>query len=200
MTATIARRGFAALACAAVLSGPLLAGCAGSAGSPGSQDGQNYVAGDGALTILAPDDRGAPVALSGTTVEGDRLDVASLRGAPVVLNVWYAACPPCRKEAPELEKAAQRLKAQGVRFVGINTRDTDPATAAAFQRTFNVGYPSLMGDSTALLPLRGVVAPNAVPSTVVLDAQGRVAARISGATTATTILDVVEDVMAGSGS
>ncbi|HEY6798783.1 MAG TPA: TlpA disulfide reductase family protein [Kineosporiaceae bacterium] len=180
----------AALALAGVVG---LGGCSSS-----SAAGTNYVAGDGTVRLVAADERGAPVELRGTTLEGTPVDVGSYRGKIVVLNVWGSWCPPCRKEAPELQAAAQRLGPQGVQFVGIDTSDPDPAQAIAFQKTFGVTYPSI-SDPTgdALLALRGAVPPNAIPTTLVLDRQGRVAARISSATTATTLADLVSDVVAG---
>jgi thiol-disulfide isomerase/thioredoxin len=119
----------------------------------------------------------------------------------VVINVWGSWCPPCRKEAPELQAAAQKLGPQGVQFLGIDTSDSDRDQALAYQRTFGITYPSISDPAgDALLALRGAVAPNAIPTTLVLDQQGRVAARISAATTATTLVDVVGDVSAGKGT
>lgn len=187
------RRTAAALvaAAAAVLA---LAGCGSGGGTAPARAG--FVAGDGTITVIEPDRRGQPIDLAGTTLEGQRLDVATFRGAPVVLNVWGSWCGPCRKEAPDLEAAHQQLQARGVSFLGINTREEDPAQALAFQRSFEVTYPSLADQGgTLLLSLRGAVAPNAIPTTVVLDDQGRIAARITGATTRTTLVDVVESVL-----
>lgn len=175
-----------------VLAGPL-AGCT---SSDDAASGGGFVAGDGTVTVIEADERGEPVDLSGATLEGTPLDVASLRGGPVVVNVWGSWCPPCRKEAPDLEAAHQRLKTEDVSFLGINTREEDPAQALAFQRTFEVTYPSLSDEGgTLLLSLRGAVAPNAIPTTLVLDDQGRIAARITGGTTAATLVGVVESVI-----
>jgi thiol-disulfide isomerase/thioredoxin len=173
----------------------LLTACGGSSNS---SSGTNFVAGDGTITLVPQGRRQAAVELRGTTLEGVPVDVATYRGKVVVLNVWGSWCPPCRKEAPDLQAASQKLAAQGVQFLGINTNDPDPAQALAFQKSFGVTYPSL-ADRTgaALLALRGAVAPNAVPTTLVLDTQGRVAARISSATTTTTLTDLVEDVLSG---
>ena len=188
-----ARRRSALLATALLTA--LLTAC--SSPSNGST-GTNYVAGDGTITLVAAVKRQAPVALRGTTLEGQPVDVAAYRGSVVVVNVWGSWCPPCRKEAPDLQAASQRLAGQGVKFLGVNTGDADPAQAVGFQKTFGVTYPSI-ADSTgaALLSLRGAVAPNAIPTTLVLDTQGRVAARISSATTTTTLTDLVGDVIAG---
>lgn len=189
MTGWRARRAAAPLVVAAVL-GAGLAGC-GEASSGGGTGG-------GTITLVPEGKRQQAVELRGTTLEGTPLDVASFRGKVVVLNVWGSWCPPCRKEAPDLQAAYTQLRPKGVEFVGIDTNDKDKAQALAFQKTFGVTYPSLADDGgAALLALRGAVAANAVPTTLVLDRQGRIAARISSATTKATVVGVVEDVLAG---
>jgi thiol-disulfide isomerase/thioredoxin len=175
-----------------------IAGCATDSAGGGQRGGVGFVVGEDGATItrIESQRRSAPVDLSGQTLEGQRLDIAGLRGEPVVVNVWGSWCSPCRREAPALVAAAARLADRGVSFVGINTRDDDRAQALAFQRTFEVGYPSLVDDGgTLLLALRGAVAPNAIPTTLVLDGQGRIAARITGATTEATLVGVVEWVL-----
>ncbi len=166
-----------------------------SGGSTGASTGEaGFVAGDGTLKLLAGDERQSPVSLTGETLDGARLDLASLRGKPVVLNVWGSWCGPCRKEAPDLIAAAKEL-GSSASFVGINTRDADQAQAKAFERSYGVTYPSFFDPGgTLLLSLRGAVAPNAIPTTLVLDGQGRIAARITGATTKATLVGVVQDV------
>ena len=160
-------------------------------------DAKNYVAGDGSVVQLAPQERGEPVELSGETADGATVDVAAWRGTPVVLNVWYAACAPCRAEAPDLAETSQAYADEGVRFVGINTRDDGPGVEA-FERTYGVEYPSLLDarDGAALLALRGDVPPQAVPTTLVLDAEGRVAARVLGRVEASTLRALIDDVLA----
>lgn len=177
--------------------GLALAACSSSNGSQTS--GQSFVAGDHTITLLAPDQRPTPGTLRGQTIDGKVLDLVSQKGHAVVLNVWGSWCAPCQKEAPALEKASQELKAKGVTFIGINTRENgNKDAAAAFQRTYGITYPSLFdADSNALLALRGAVSANAIPSTVVIDPQGRIAARISGATTTATLVDLVQDVLTG---
>jgi thiol-disulfide isomerase/thioredoxin len=165
----------------------------------GQQAGQNFVAGDGTITIVAPDKRPRPGELRGTTVDGRTIDLAEYRGHAVVLNVWGSWCAPCQQEAPALQAAARQLASQGVEFLGINTRETGgTAAASAFERTYGITYPSLFDQGEDyLLALRGAVAANAIPSTVVLDPQGRIAARISGPTTKDTLVDLVDDVLTG---
>jgi thiol-disulfide isomerase/thioredoxin len=189
----------AVLSLTAVGAAVVLAGCTGggSSGTNGTSSvgsGISYVAGDGMVTIVKPQDRKQPVNLSGTTLDGSRIDLASYRGHPVVVNIWGSWCGPCRKEAPALQAAYTQLKASGVVFLGVDTRDDDPAQAKAFEENFGITYPSIVDDGGAvLLNLRGVVAPSAVPTTLVIDEQGRVAARVSGGVDTTTLVGLVHD-------
>ncbi len=180
------------------LAGTALAGCT-ALGSVDDQaragDDKGYISGNGAVAEVAAADRGDPVAVSGTTTTGEELALADLRGEVVVLNLWYAACGPCRVEAPDLAEIAQASEADGVRFVGINTRD-DAAGAQAFERTFDIPYPTIVDDQgAAVLALRGQLVPNAVPTTLVVDREGRVAARISGRADASVLRELIETVV-----
>ena len=178
---------------------PVLAGCSSSAlGQQAEQgDSKGYISGDGTRQQVPVAERGAPVELSGTTTDGSEVDLADWRGSVVVVNVWYAACGPCRVEAPDLAAVAAETAPAGVRFVGVNTED-DAGTAAAFERTFSIPYPSVLdaADGEALLALRGTVPPQAVPSTVILDTRGRPAARVLGRVEPDVLTGLVEDVLA----
>lgn len=183
---------FARSAAALVACSLALAGCTAQQDTPDL----GYVPGDGSITELAPSEREQPVSFSGESAEGDEIDLTRLRGDVVVLNLWYAACGPCRKEAPDLVSVASEMEPEGVEFVGINTRD-DAATAQSFQRTFDIPYPSLLDASgQAVLALRGKVSPNAVPTTLVLDKEGRVAARVVGIVEEATLRAMVKTVVA----
>jgi thiol-disulfide isomerase/thioredoxin len=187
--------GRTAVSFAAVGVAALLAGCGGSGSSGnGVGSGISYVAGDGTVTMVPAKDRKQPVNLSGKTIDGTLIELAGYRGHPVVVNVWGSWCGPCRKEAPALQAAYAQLKSSGVAFLGIDTRDDDPAQAKAFEDNFGITYPSIVDDGGAvLLNLRGVVAPSAVPTTLVIDEQGRVAARVSGPVDTTTLVGLVHD-------
>jgi thiol-disulfide isomerase/thioredoxin len=165
----------------------LLAGCSGdgSVGTPSAQEG-------GARIMVPVDQRKEPIELVGTTLTDARLDLATLRGKPVVLNVWGSWCPPCRKEAPDLQAAATEL-ADKAAFVGIATRD-EKANALAYERQFKITYPSFLDRGDLLLALRGAVASQSPPVTLVLDAQGRIAAKFVGPVTRRTLVGMVEDV------
>ncbi|GAT85439.1 thiol-disulfide isomerase [Paenarthrobacter nicotinovorans] len=143
-------------------------------------DNKNYVAGDGSVTEFAKADRAAPVALKGTLFNGNEVKPEDLKGKVTVLNFWFAACAPCRIEAPQLEALHQEFKDQGVQFFGVNLRD-EKATAEAFDKTFNLTYPSFNDkDGSVLLSVSGIVPPGAVPTTLVLDKEGKVASRVLG--------------------
>lgn len=174
----------------AVATGVMLAGCSSADGVAGQVGDAGYIAGDGIVTEVAVDQRTAPQAFAGPLVDGGEFDSASLDGVTLV-NFWYAACPPCRVEAPVLAELHAEYGDE-VDFIGVNTRD-GAAQAAAFEEQFGIEYPSILDDESAAaqLAFTGIVAPNAVPSTIVLDAEGRVAARVSGAVTDTSILSTL---------
>ncbi|MGC5617686.1 TlpA family protein disulfide reductase [Georgenia sp. Z1491] len=174
-----------------------LAGCApGSGGSPAEVAGAGYVSGDGSLSLWTPDERGAPVEMTGTSYTGESIDLTDWRGEVAVVNFWYAACPPCRAEAPALEAIAEDYQDQGVRLLGVNPRD-DTATAQAFERTFQIPYPSIHDQSArAVAAFQGLVPLQAMPTTVVLDRQGRVAARIMGEFDPTSLRGLIDDTLA----
>ncbi len=140
----------------------------------------SYVAGDGSVAEYAPESRREPLTVQGTLFDGTRAGSQEWAGQVVVLNVWYAACAPCRAESPTLAALHQDFAQQGVQFYGINIRD-ESATADAFERNFDISYPSFEDrDGQILLSLTEYVPPQAVPTTLVLDREGRVAARVLG--------------------
>jgi peroxiredoxin len=132
--------------------------------------------------------------VSGTTVTGATLNLSSYRGDTVVLNFWGSWCAPCRAEAPALGQLARQLQPKGVRCVGIDIQD-QPDSAKAFMQTFNVSYPSLSdpGDQIAL-GFHSTVPPAAIPTTLVIDRSGRIAARIYGPATYKELKSLVDEV------
>lgn len=183
------RRVTAALA-STVVAVLALAGCASADGVAGQVGDAGYIAGDGFVTEFAPADRVAPEAFGGPLAEGGDFDSAELEGVTLV-NFWYAACPPCRVEAPVLAELHAEF-GDRVDFIGVNVRD-GAAQAESFEQQFGIDYPSILDDESAQaqLAFTGIVAPNAVPSTIILDSDGRVAARVSGAVTDTSILSTL---------
>jgi thiol-disulfide isomerase/thioredoxin len=162
-----------------------LTGCSGG-GTSSSEE--SFVSGDGSTTFIKASDRKIAPAISGLTLSGNQYTYSKDKVA--VVNVWASWCAPCRAEAPTL--AALANKYTDVAFIGILTRD-NPATAEAFQRRFKLPYPTIIDDSI-LIGFKGSLPANAIPSTVILDKKGNVAARISGAVTVAALTDLIEKV------
>jgi thiol-disulfide isomerase/thioredoxin len=168
-----------------------LAGCSGGSGitpDPDRSDGNT-------IERIDAVDRGAPLTVSGTTLEGAALSTASYQGKVVVLNYWGSWCQPCIKETPDLKKAWAQLEGKGVQFVGLDAQEEAP-TGLAFMKVNDLTYPSLQWDGGKfLLQLKGK-AP-APPVTIVLDQQGRLAARVVGPVTTATLVGLVTDLQSG---
>jgi len=164
-----------------------LTGCSGG-GTSSSEE--SFVSGDGATTFIKIADRKIAPSITGLTLSGTNYTYAKDKVA--VVNVWASWCSPCRAEAPTLASLANKYS--DVAFIGILTRD-NPANAEAFARRFKLPYPTVIDDSI-LIGFKGSLPANAIPSTVVLDKKGRVAARISGALTVASLTQLIERVSA----
>ncbi len=182
------RAALMARACAVIAlagAGIAVAGCDGGAIGQNTpiSDGQNFVSSSYASTVFSVGSRPVAPKVSGTSLTGKPLTLASYRGDVIVLNFWGSWCAPCRAEAPVLGTLARQMAGRGVRFVGVDIRD-EPDAALAFMQDFNVGYPSFSDPSDLIaLEFRGVATPSAIPSTIVIDRSGRIAARIIGGVT-----------------
>lgn len=134
--------------------------------------------GDQRLTHVAPAERKAAPDISGETLAGEPVALSDFRGKIVVINVWGSWCAPGRAEAPHLQKVYADLRDQGVAFLGINTRDASKEVARRFEETFGVTYPSLFDrEGRQLLKFKGTLPPSSIPTTLVIDRKGRIAAR-----------------------
>jgi thiol-disulfide isomerase/thioredoxin len=170
---------------AAIVAGVLvLSGCAAGQGATAGGTGgssTNFVAGTVGTTAFKAGQRPAEPQVSGVTLTGQRLSLAALRGSVVVMNFWASWCTPCRGEAPTLGQLYRAYRARGVQFVGVNIKDPGQANGEAFERSFGIGYPSLYDPAgQILLAFRATVFPSAIPSTLVIDRSGHIAARITG--------------------
>lgn len=176
-TAAVCRAAGAAAVTTALALALSACGSEDDASSSGAET--QFVPGTGEITQVDKEKRTAAPDIEGETVDGGRLALSDYRGKIVVLNVWGSWCAPCRAEAPNLVKVAEDTEDEGVRFVGINTRDLDVANAKAFDRTYGVEYPSLYDPSGKLILKfpEGSLNPKSIPSTLILDTEGRIAAR-----------------------
>jgi thiol-disulfide isomerase/thioredoxin len=183
-----------AMAAAAALT---LSAC-GNGGTSGGGGNTGFVTGNNGIDTVPQGKRATAPDLSGKTIDGRTLDVAGFKGKVVVINVWGSWCGPCREEAKYFSKVSQAYEGKGVQFVGINTRDTSTTPAVAFEKEHGISYPSLY-DPTGKLMLRfkkGTLNPQLIPSTLVIDKDGKVAARALEALDDTSLLKMLKPVLA----
>jgi thiol-disulfide isomerase/thioredoxin len=150
------------------------------------------------LTQIPPEERKELSAVTGPALGSNKtISTQDYRGKVVVINVWGSWCPPCRKEAPDLQAASVETK-NVAQFIGITSKDYDPAPAEAFVRSFKITYPSIYDPSgKALLAFAGELPPSAIPSTMIIDRQGRLAVRILSEVSKITLVDMINDVANG---
>ncbi|MFE2288523.1 TlpA family protein disulfide reductase [Streptomyces sp. NPDC059443] len=179
-----------------------LTACGDSGGGGGKASGSagGYVTGSNGVSTVAKADRVDAPKLDGETVDGKTLDTTTLKGKVVVLNVWGSWCPPCRAEAANFAKVSKEMADAGkdVAFVGINTRDNSKQNAVSFEETYGITYPSLY-DPDGKLILRfpkGALNPQAIPSTIVLDKDGKIAARTLAAVNEEQLRSMIEPFLA----
>ena len=165
----------------------LLSSC-GNGGT--SSAGESFIAGNGATTYVKPADRISAPQLSGMTLLGTNYTLP--KNELAVINVWASWCSPCRAEEPTL--AALTVKYPNVNFLGILTRD-NLVNAESFVRKRKSPYPTLIDDA-ALIGFSKSLPANAIPSTVVLDKDGKVAGRISGIVTIASLSELLDKVAA----
>lgn len=184
----------------AVLAGTLVvSGCSDGGNSIADQaragNNKNYIAGDGSVTTIGAGQRETTLDLNGTTLEGTAWSSSEARGDVLVVNVWGSWCPPCRDETEDLVTVHGEFTDAGepVQFMGVNDRDSVP-TAQAFEKAHDVEYPSLEDNGGATrADLLGLA--NATPSTLVVDPEGLVAARVNGPVSASTLRALIQDVL-----
>lgn len=160
-----------------------------------------FVAGDGTILEIPAEQRSTAVEFSGVDESGATLSSSEYLGQVLVVNFWYAGCAPCRAEAPTLEQINQGFTPGSAAMIGVNVRD-QASTVTSFNEKFGITYPSILDvDSGSVqLAFTGTVPANAVPTTLVLDQQGRVAARILGKLADASILTtIVNDLIAANG-
>lgn len=160
----------------------LLSGCVSNDPLAVDANNENFTSADGSVTEVAPANRGEAVSFeSSDTTDGSTLRSEDFRGSVLVVNFWYAACPPCRAEAPDLAELATAYADKGVLFLGVNVFD-NASGAQSFEKSFDIPYPSILDADTGELRLAFAsdLPPSGIPTTFIVDRDGRVAARVVG--------------------
>jgi peroxiredoxin len=181
----------------AALGAVLLAGCSTGAGAVDVNNGGEFrfVAGTPAGKVIPADERAAAPEFSGQLLGGGQFSSTELAGDVAVLNFWGSWCAPCRVETPEFQQVYADVKDQGVQFLGLNVKETSEQFAVAFVDRFGIEFPSLYDPrGEVALAFRGYPA-NAIPSTIVLDTQGRVAAVYTGTVSKKDLRTVIDRVL-----
>jgi peroxiredoxin len=159
---------------------------------------KGFISGDGRVVEIPIEQRGEPVVFTGVSETGEELSSEDYLGEVLVVNFWYAGCAPCRAEAADLEAVHEQFAEAGASFMGVNIYD-QPDTALSFAKQYGVTYPSAMaaGDGPLKMAFAAVAPLQATPTTLVIDATGRVAARIVGPIEGTSTLStLVRDTIA----
>ena len=171
----------------------LTIGLVGCSADPETDTG--FVSGDGSVTVLNPEAREMAPVIQGQDLDGQGISTADYPGEILVLNVWASWCAPCRAEASDLEEVAKEFQGKGVQLIGLNTRDSN-ASAKNFVNKYGVSFPSIVDtDGRLQLLFRETLPPQAIPSTIVIDQQGRVAARALGAVDSSTLGAIIDQLL-----
>ncbi|MEW1831498.1 TlpA disulfide reductase family protein [Streptomyces sp. N50] len=198
MSAASRARSRAVLSTAGVAVAALVLSACSSGGTSGGSGNTNFITGSDGIATVKKGDRQAAPDLSGKTIDGKTLSTADYKGKVLVVNVWGSWCSPCRAEADNLVQVAKATADKDVQFVGLNTRDTSTEPAVAFEKKYEVPYPSLY-DPTGRLMLRfkkGTLNPQAIPSTIVIDRDGKIAARALQALSEDKLREMLDPVIA----
>lgn len=163
----------------------IFSGC-GSGGTSVSEE--SFVAGDGVVTFVSQENRSLAPAINGESLTGETISIE--KGKISVINIWASWCSPCRAEAPSLQAISDKYSK--TQFVGILTRDSKDS-ALAFSRRFKISYPTI-ADDAILLGFRNSLPVTSIPTTIVLDKNGKVSARISGAITIASLSELIEKI------
>lgn len=150
---------------------------------------QSFISGNGIVTIIEKSDRELAPPITGPLLGGG--NYSQEQGRVQLMNVWASWCSPCRAEAPALQELS--VAHPDVQFVGVLTRDNLVA-AQAFVDRFGLTYPTITDDAL-LADFTGQLSVNAIPTTLLIDKEGKVAARISGEITYSTLDELLTDLV-----
>lgn len=158
----------------------LITSCATPVSNISSDSESGFVSGDGTSVFLNKSERKPAPELENVDFLSAEIDLNSLKNKVVLINVWGSWCSPCRKEASELEELYLKNKTNNVEFIGINIRDSR-ISANRFIENFSITYPNIFDrDGKLLLGYKDSLPANSIPSTILIDKNGLVAARQLG--------------------
>ncbi|CAN5122321.1 TlpA disulfide reductase family protein [soil metagenome] len=170
----------------------LVSGCAGAGSTSDSEGG--FLSSNGAITVVEPAKRKPAPELSGIDLDGNPVSSLTFKGKVLIVNIWGSWCAPCRAEAPDLIRSSNELKPSGVEFLGIAIRES-ATSSRAFSDRLKVPYPSISDPSgKLLLGFRRNLPAIAIPTTYVIDREGRVGARILNKVTSKTLASIISEV------
>jgi cytochrome c biogenesis protein CcmG/thiol:disulfide interchange protein DsbE len=126
-----------------------------------------------------------------TTFKGTTISLEGLKGKPVVINFWASWCPPCRLEAPLLERAWRAYKNREVVFIGVDVQDREE-DALNYIREFNITYPNGPDPTGEISIDYGV---SGLPVTFFVSRQGEIVRRWVGAIERSVLISSIEEIM-----
>ncbi|MFJ4711391.1 TlpA family protein disulfide reductase [Streptomyces sp. NPDC088785] len=195
-TAATTRRA-AKLTVGAAVAALVLTAC-GNGGTSGGGGNTNFVTSTGGISTVAKDERHDAPTLTGEDLTGKPLSTDDYKGKVLVINIWGSWCSPCRLEAKYFAKVAEQTRGKDVQFIGINTRDPKQGSAIAFEKDFGITYPSFYDPAGKLLLKyeRGTLNPQGIPNTLVVDRDGKLAARSLKALNEKSLHEMIDPVIA----
>jgi thiol-disulfide isomerase/thioredoxin len=183
-----------AVCAVAVLAG-VLAACSSASGTGTPTTSASGGVDRPGVTLFATTTRQLAPRLSGSSIAGESLTLDdSAEQKITVVNVWASWCEPCRDESPMLASMAKQLSSSGVQFFGIDERDTN-AKARAFARSTHMDYSHFSDPDGAVLRKLQFLPQLGIPSTLILDRHGRMAARIIGPARAAVLQQIIDDLV-----
>lgn len=127
-------------------------------------------------------------------LDGEPQSSEQFAGKALVVNFWATWCGPCREHTPELVDLQQAFASQGIQFIGISLDRGESATIAEFRDAMNIPYPILRGDEAVVEAFGGI---SAIPTTFIINADGKVAASYVGVIPKADFKAVLESVAPG---
>ena len=155
----------------------ILAGCTGGSNAVDQSSGRyHFVSGTSKGGLIAVGKRAKLGAITGTLLEGGTFNLSQDLGKVVVVNFWATWCGPCITETPQFDSVYRAYKSKGATFVGIDTKESSHSQPESFVRDNDISYPIVFDEQGKIAAQMGNVPLEGLPTTVLVDKSGRVAA------------------------